>query len=825
MQAAVLPARVAYLIKQGSTTGFRRAIGEACMRWGGMTEPIARVSETGELEFRDAHAVRTAQVEAAVNVDLAPETAAVAADSLGLPCVRIADIDRFGRGIATCYPAAVTGLGGRAPSPLIAAVDSPLWQAAAAGGVQEGTSDASALHPTARVSTLDDEIGRAQLTGDTHINDTVTQFGEHRAITAGHVSVVVWVTPRDGLEDCVGFWNTRAIRPVTTVDMPMLLLPAEGVDAWQGFVTQLEALLARPAEFTPDVLLVSRALPQADLEKLAASLGLERSAEGPRAGTRFPTPPRRQPPFTFLTGADPMGMVSFERDYGLTASFDAQVFDGTTTARFSSPVHFHASGGTLVRISGAPLDRLPKRDCLAKEVHPNAEWRGPALQLSTTARRDYLFELAIPTLEKATRRLIQEATAAHAPSGPGRLAAALIRKSDIAALLKPGVYEAAVALTTPRSKELLSRLEEAAGEGEDREELVQIAATWGGRSERRSLAPDQLPGPRAQAVAAAERLSAMGWAERGLRSVCGECGVSTFVPLAEIAGAARCPGCSALSSFEVRTGQTSLFYRLDSLVDRACDHGALAHLLVITKLMESRPESCFLPGTDVSFQDGTSSEVDIFGIYGGQVLAGEVKSSGTDFTQDQLDHDIPLSARLGADVHLMAAIDTVPADARESAIRMCEEAGLELLILEGADLRPPAEQVPQTTPLQAIAALQEAAATLRELSRKPHPPKRGQLAKVVKQTLTGTESVSPTHITVLETLVSHLGGKLIPLLEGAEEQLRAVADSLSSPEPTADDPTADPPEPPRAPDDLPGDPTPAARATVPSPPAEAPGAS
>ena len=314
----------------------------------------------------------------------------------------------------------------------------------------------------------------------------------------------------------------------------------------------------------------------------------------------------------------------------------------------------------------------------------------------------------------------------------------------------------------------------------------------------------------------------MGWAERGLRSVCGECGVSTFVPLAEIAGAARCPGCSAMCSFEVRTGQTALFYRLDSLVDRACDHGALAHLLVIAKLLESRPESCFLPGTDVSFQDGTSSEVDIFGIYGGQVLAGEVKSSGSDFTQDQLDHDIPLSARLGADVHLLAAIDTVPADARKSATRMCEEAGLELLILEGADLRPPAERVPQATPLQAIAALQGAAATLRELSGKPHPPKRGQLAKIVKQTLTGTESVSPTHITALETLAGHFGEKLVPLLEGAEEQLRAVADSLSSPEPTAHGDAADPQEPPRAPEDLRGDLPPAARAPVPSPPCSTP---
>jgi hypothetical protein len=81
---------------------------------------------------------------------------------------------------------------------------------------------------------------------------------------------------------------------------------------------------------------------------------------------------------------------------------------------------------------------------------------------------------------------------------------------------------------------------------------------------------------------------------------------------------------------------------------------------------------------------------------------------------------------------LIARVDSLLQEAKDSATRICKDSGLELLILEGADLRPTAEPVPQATPLEAITGLQEAAATLRELLGKPRSPRRGQLAKVVK---------------------------------------------------------------------------------------------
>ncbi len=44
-RAAILPARVIYLVADESESGLRRAVQEACTRWGGMTEPIVSVNQ------------------------------------------------------------------------------------------------------------------------------------------------------------------------------------------------------------------------------------------------------------------------------------------------------------------------------------------------------------------------------------------------------------------------------------------------------------------------------------------------------------------------------------------------------------------------------------------------------------------------------------------------------------------------------------------------------------------------------------------------------------------------------------------------------------
>ncbi|MFD7855113.1 hypothetical protein ACFV6B_12620 [Streptomyces microflavus] len=154
--------------------------------------------------------------------------------------------------VFTCSPAEVRKFTDPAYAPIAASPTGPLWQPAAAGCVKPG------LLEHARVSEREDEFGRCQLRKDTRIQDTVAQFGEYLSLTPGHTSLVLWVVEGEGFADSLDFC-TRALRPVDTIDMPMLLPGADAVEHWLGFPEQVAHLLgSRPGRFAPDVALVSR---------------------------------------------------------------------------------------------------------------------------------------------------------------------------------------------------------------------------------------------------------------------------------------------------------------------------------------------------------------------------------------------------------------------------------------------------------------------------------------------------------------------------------------------------------------------------------------
>jgi len=129
-------------------------------------------------------------------------------------------------------------------------------------------------------------------------------------------------------------------------------------------------------------------------------------------------------------------------------------------------------------------------------------------------------------------------------------------------------------------------------------------------------------------------------------------------------------------------------YQLNSYIDLASDQGVLPHLLVAAALRNKHPETFLLLGTKVFPNDGKPPEVDIFGVCNGEVLAGEVKTKAADFTDDQIARDTELSHRLGADTHLLAAVDEVPVEVVANAQQACDRLGLKLMILQKADLRP-----------------------------------------------------------------------------------------------------------------------------------------
>lgn len=759
MEAAVLPSRAAYLIAGGSAAGFRTAVTQASSRWGGMTEPIVEAQASG-LSMLHEQTVRVAKVEALVNIDADPLAAEEIAESLGLPLVDVAGIRKSDVAF-TCSLNEVMQFPDPAYPPLAASPTGALWQLAAAGCVNPRN-----FLEHVRVSRREDEFGRYQLHEDTRIHSTLAQFGEYPSTPARHITTVLWVVEGEGFTDSIDFWNTRALRTVDMIEMPMLLLPGtDTIKHWLDFPEQVASLFkSRSYEFAVDVALVSRSASSEQLLELASALGLEPTEEEPRDGTYMPA--GRTAPFTFRTDLDPTAWVTFERHYGVPTSFDVQVFaDGPSTLRFIQPVRFKLYAGALVRFWGEPLLGLPTRPSIAELVHPDAQWRDGKLQLAFQAMpHQVAVQMTFPLLPQATERLLDDVATRHQLSSAGRLGKALAERADSSALLDPGVYEAAIALTTPRSKELLKRLKELRANGDPDAELAELAATWGGRSERRYLPADKLPNIKAEDRAAAlEQLCALGWAERGLESICPSCTSRSFIPLDQTTGSPQCPGCGTVSTYQAGGAPTAVHYRLDSFTDRASDNGLLPHLLVIAELCRRKPRSHFLPGTDVTFEDGTQEEVDIFGIWDGKVLSGEVKTSASEFNEAQLRRDVALSRRLGADVHLLASIDPVDKAVRNTARELCSSAGLELEVLDQADLRPAAHKPVRATAADGLGWLRTATADLTALIEKGKPVSHGQVAQILKAA-SGGAAPAPGHIAALSWALTEHGDHAADLL-------------------------------------------------------------
>jgi len=101
-----------------------------------------------------------------------------------------------------------------------------------------------------------------------------------------------------------------------------------------------------------------------------------------------------------------------------------------------------------------------------------------------------------------------------------------------------------------------------------------------------------------------------------------------------------------------------------------------------------RPEIALPARVDVWFGPDDKAEADVFGIRDGQILVGEVKTSATEFTPDQISRDITLSLRLKADAYVLAATDTIPDETAELAKQQCEINALGLIVLGQADLLP-----------------------------------------------------------------------------------------------------------------------------------------
>jgi len=159
-----------------------------------------------------------------------------------------------------------------------------------------------------------------------------------------------------------------------------------------------------------------------------------------------------------------------------------------------------------------------------------------------------------------------------------------------------------------------------------------------------------------EAASVLERLADRGWVERGFKVTCPACGMSSFIPVALAPSRTICPQCHKNAELVRSRFGVEVHYRLDAFADRCSDQGVIPHAAVGAVLLESHPFSALQLGSNITWDDGSVAEVDIFGFLGSRVVAGEVKTSATEFTDKQIDRDIALSGKLGAQTHILAYV-------------------------------------------------------------------------------------------------------------------------------------------------------------------------
>lgn len=686
-QIDLLPARAAYLIRKGSKSGFRRAVQEASSRWGGISEPIIQVSKNGSIDPWSRQILEISKADALVNIDLESEVSEKVSLNVGMDCVPLNLIDNpTSPTFATSNPASLPRDFGR--QIVLPSVNAPLWQITSAGDLTASIEvELRKLNVPLYREGFPDRIAQSAITNHSLIASTLSSFGENWA--QGHTGAqpaVIWVTKSDNLADCSYFWNLRAIAPHRFNPAIMLIVPHDDVVHWTEFPGQLNAILNRADEFSPDVLINSISIKEkGDLHDFAHLLGLELSDEPYRTGFKWPQTPRPTP-HTYLINQEIRGTLIFKRRYGQTKFVDSYVQNGAAKLRFDSPIQFTGPGSTKILIRSSLLQNLPKEPWIASQIHFAGMWEEDAIMMRYQAGSNYELDLKIPSLAKSVELTLQNTTANYSISDKGKIGNALLNNHYLETLLRPGVYETIKSLTTPRDKELLKELTKAEESGSSRGELIRIARLWGGRSERRSLETSALP--KLKDSIPAEDLCAAGWAERGFKILCDNCGRPSFLPIATVVNVPSCPGCGSHQTFSFNAHGVHVHYRLNTFVDQASDQGLIPHVLAVAAIFARNVNTYLIPGLDVTFRNGTKCEIDLYGIHEGRIVVGEVKTSPSDFTEDQILKYLTNAKLLGASTFIFASIFDLSRKQVKAIKKLAKSRHIEIIFLMQKEMQP-----------------------------------------------------------------------------------------------------------------------------------------
>jgi hypothetical protein len=690
----IRPIRMAYAVANGSEEDFRAAVLEASSRWGGIQEPIlpvgndARILDqwVGFLDLAPVDYICAVGEEAARNRDALQE-------QTGQEVVTLAWIQQH----LTLHAVAAQPDLDSSSNVFGARRDDPITYLAALGAAWD--QDQLGIWQQARMTVFPQPFGLAQLAG-AQLNDssliaaTGRQCGETRVegITGGPI-VVFFANPAS-VDDALWYWNFRALIPLRLPHFASCLVPegplppefrqlAEGCSRRQSY------------RYTPDVVAYSRNVPRSTTLGFMTEVGLVEDTSG-KFSMQFPNPTDAGAVLGDLTvaPANPLQLVLGHRDFGQRTVTPTSLRRKQTIVDVESPVRFRLFGGQVrVRFSGPTAFSLPASLTAAKLFDNNALQAQGYVELATYPQNHYTFRLDVPDRMAVLSAYLADRRLTYAVSDKGRLAMGVQNATpDVGQLRDPVALSVIDALTTHRFEHELREVRKQFPGG-DLEQLAQIArGLLDVRQQTRTL--DEVFGElrrkefdvnRPAVGALLVSLTDAGMVFRGLEANCHVCGMKSFIELRETTAPALCPGCRAQTTYSSdNSNQPVLHYRLNALLDRASDQGALGHLVVVAALRELYGEEnvAHLPGVNLTTTEGTTKEADLLALVRGDVWLGEVKPRGGLFTEEQMDRDLALADLVGAKTYLMASLDGLDSALIASALAATIAKDMQLAILD-----------------------------------------------------------------------------------------------------------------------------------------------
>jgi hypothetical protein len=688
----VRPIRMAYAIPDGSEEHFREAVLEASSRWGGIAEPILPMGTDGRILDKWVGLLDFAPVDYICAVADSGDRAALQ-EQTGREVVNLQWIQQH----LTVHAVAAQADLEQTSNLFGAKREDPVAYLAALGAAWDQTQ--LDIWQQARMTVFPEPFGlaqfvSAQLNDSSLIAATGRQCGETEVAGISGGPIVVFFADPRSLDDAIWYWNIRALTPLRlggfeTCLVPIGDLPADFRQIFEG------VCMRKYYRYTPDILTFSRAVDAAAVHGYVAALGLVEDTSG-KFSMQFPNPADAGAVLGSLSVAfgNPTQLVVGGRKFGQRSVSPTLLRRKQTIVDVESPVRFRFFGGDVrVRFSGPDAFTLPESPSAVKLFDKNAIQAQQCVEVNTRPQNHYTFRLDVPDRLSVLAAYLSDRHITHTLSDKGHLAMGVQQATpDINQLRDPAALAVIDALTTHRFEHELREIRRQFQDG-DPDDLAQIAsALLSVRQRTRTL--DQIFGELHEKGSNAERsavgtilgsLSDAGMVFRGLEADCHVCRMKSFIGLPETTVPATCPGCRSHATYSPdEKGQPVLHYRLNALLDRASDQGALGHLIVAAALRDLYGEEnvAHLPGVNLTGSGGRTREADSLALVQGDVWLGEVKPRGDLFTKEQIDRDLELAELVGAKTYLIAALGGLDEPAIGVALDATVAKGMQLAVLD-----------------------------------------------------------------------------------------------------------------------------------------------